>query len=366
LQEWKKAQLAECREIRKSWPLTHAEAAEVVEDSFDARPERRGRRWKLMRSGSMVGVLLIAIVVVCLVILREYRNFQDILATPVPPDDPGEVHLFFDRPGVPALIEARITPYESASHIFFSHGGETDFDYQITILPGFTDNKVNFALIMTGAVQASEERFYSGGPKTQNNGCWFNVYVIPEADSRCVPLGGSSDQLPDSGLRAARKGQVVFGSIVRNTSGAMFAQVHMPTPAVLSSHAGKRTYFRLPGIGTTYLPVDGRNLPLQVGLDIRMFVPSNLDVVIDYDKVGPTDRLENVAPQPATPDRLAWVETNSSLVRPHGSSVDTIAEDRAQRDLFIIGVLVGFVPPAIKWLITAVRRQIRALLRDLR
>ena len=35
--EWKKAQLAECRKVQKSWPLTDTEAAEVIDESFSAR-----------------------------------------------------------------------------------------------------------------------------------------------------------------------------------------------------------------------------------------------------------------------------------------------------------------------------------------
>lgn len=76
----------------------------------------------------------------------------------------------------------------------------------------------------------------------------------------------------------------------------MFTQVTIYPEKEYATSAGKRTYFSLPRIGTTYLPREGRDLPLNFGIDRPFYVPEKLDLVIEYRGLKQSERIDSIAP----------------------------------------------------------------------
>jgi hypothetical protein len=280
---------------------------------------------------SLLGVVIIPIALIGFAVLG-YQLFRDISTTPDRLPDPGEVRLVFDRPGVPALLEATITSTEFEA---------TAFDYFIRIKDGFEADEVDFTIVTISAIRSIGQPMFPRGPPSQPNGCPVTVYVVPEKGSTCASVRIGDEGFP--GSRYLVGAQLITGRIQRNESGAMFATVHARAQVPVSTSAGKRANFRLPAIGTTYLPADGRDLALDFGTDRDLFVPGELDVIVQYDELEPTDRLQSVAPDPFRAGKLAWVEADASMIAAHGSVVDITAEERGQRLLFMLGVLAGVI-----------------------
>ena len=67
----------------------------------------------------------------------SYRKFTAAAAVPTPPDDPGSVFLFFDKPGVLATLQAEIADYGP---------GSTGLDYRVTVDRRYTGDNVRFYL----------------------------------------------------------------------------------------------------------------------------------------------------------------------------------------------------------------------------
>jgi hypothetical protein len=216
--------------------------------------QQQATQWgeRLARLGLVVVVTLLAVAV-----LVGYQRFHEISATPERLPDAGEVRLFFNRPGVPALLQATVT-----STAF----EENEFDYFIRIRNGSGTDPVSFALVNTGAVRPSEEPMYVGGPAHQRNECPWGVWVVPQKGSTCASVRVDKNSLPLNSRPV--NAQLTSGRIQRNESGAGFATVHATADVSVSTSAGKRTYFRLPAIGTTYLPPTGgtsRSTSAQTG-----------------------------------------------------------------------------------------------------
>lgn len=133
----------------------------------------------------------------------------------------------------------------------------------------------------------------------------------------------------------------------------MFVQVvALIDDRALEQSAGKRTYFRLPSIGIANRPAGSRDLPLDYGIGRSMYRPSTLTLTIEYMKekngeedrsseLEPNQRLDTVTPELIEPGRLKWEEFDASSVAPFGSIADIDAEERNQRDLFVLGIVAG-------------------------
>lgn len=94
-------------------------------------------------------------------------------------------------------------------------------------------------------------------------------------------------------------------------------------------------------MGIANLPAGSRDLPLDYGIGRPMYRPSTLTLTIEYKELEPNERLDTVTPEPGEPGRLAWAELDASSVAPFGSIVDIDAEERNQRDLFVLGIVAG-------------------------
>jgi hypothetical protein len=267
-----------------------------------------------------------------------WSKYEGITQTPSPPLDPGTVRLAFDRPNVPAKLEVRVT----------DRGDIAELDYVITVEGEHPYDQVGYSLITTGRAQMPDEPEYNGGPRRKSNGCWHTLQVIPAMGLVCRDV-----QTPKGGIRGNSPvpGQAVTGLLRRNESEAMFVQVVAGIDdRALEQSEGKRTYFRLPSIGIANSPA---GLQLDYGVGRSMHRPSTLTLTIEYMKekekekedrssyLEPNQRLDTVTPEPSEPGRLAWAESDASSVAPLGSITDIDAEERNQRDLFVLGIVAG-------------------------
>src|SRR5437762_11625798 len=82
---------------------------------------------------------LIFIAATSWIVIESYSRFKDASAVPVPPDNRGKAYLFFDRPGVPATIDAFVDEYGD---------GFTSIDYLVNIGPAYPGADLRFFLVL--------------------------------------------------------------------------------------------------------------------------------------------------------------------------------------------------------------------------
>lgn len=287
--------------------------------------------------------------------LFAYREFVRVAAVPLPRGDAGEVHLYFDRPGIPAYLETLIT---------VPGFGETEIHHRIHIEDEHVE-AAHFFLVIVGDAR-TREPYPNGQPSTRSNGCWASLWTIPDdVDLRCYIANlrpGSIYAAP--GLR--KSAQVISGRIKNDNMANAVVQIRTSTTAHFTEEAGKRRYFALPAIGTKYVPPTHRNaFSSDVGEGREGYVPSKLDVSVDFGELRQSDRLENVSPEPMSGE-LTWVEVDESLLRARGSIVDTVAEEKGQRTLFLAGIYAGIAATIAPLLISRLTRLIRRIARHKR
>ncbi|MEV0678877.1 hypothetical protein AB0I60_20405 [Actinosynnema sp. NPDC050436] len=260
-------------------------------------------------------------------LLWFHSEFTRISDSPPQAADPGEVKLYFTAPGVPAVLTVDV----------FDDGNQIDLT--ISADREYQPDSVEFRLVFTGS-PARPPASWDRDDKDEH-GCWHNLYAVPDDDVKCTTVVAPAD-----GPTVAPRGTeqlVVTGKLVRNETSAMFAQVTVYADDEFSTSAGKRTNFSLPRAGTSYRPATSRSLPLTLGIGAPVYVPSTLDVAVDYRQLRPHEKVDLVAPETLEAGSLSWLDTDASLVRPYGSIIDIKAEEAGQRDLYLIGVAVGLL-----------------------
>jgi hypothetical protein len=265
--------------------------------------------------------------------IAAYRKFQTLSAVPTPRSDAGQVSLYFDRPGVTALLESNINP---------QHYGETEIRTQITVENPELDT-VTYFLVYAGDAR-TREPYPNGDPSQRANGCWVSTWALPDTGFSCrsAQIGIRAGYTP-SAYRVET--QVLTGQIIRpGPNGAMSVEIRTSSVKDFSAKAGKRRYFALPAIGTPYVPESFRrqaDATNELGDGTFGYTPARLDVAVDYGKLAQSDRVENLAPQATVTGSLTWVDVDASLVQASGSIVDTVAEERGQQILFMIAIYAG-------------------------
>jgi hypothetical protein len=270
-----------------------------------------------------------------------HNRFATLSATPSLPARPGQAALVFDRPNVPALLELRVDDTSS-----------TRLNFAITVADDYrSSNQLDFVLSLSGLIARPPD--LPGLRRTKdNNGCWQTIYVIPDRAARCNVV-----TMPHKGYPANKDSPeqrlAIRGKVIRNNSGAMFTQVtvNLYDNPSYSTTAGKRTFFALPVIGTTFIPGPYRDsFPLDYGIGQPVYAPHPLNLIMEYRPLAPTERLDFVAPEVYEAGELSWVDLETTEMGPHGSIVDTVKEETTQSTLFIMGVgagLLGTVVPFI-------------------
>ncbi|MFI7690607.1 hypothetical protein ACIBQ6_16150 [Nonomuraea sp. NPDC049655] len=268
-----------------------------------------------------------------------YKKFQEISATPSPISEQGEARLYFDEPNVSAYLKVAFK--------------EDDYgvkaDYHITLEGKAARKGIGFTLLLTGGAQYLEH-FQGGELIPRENGCpSSHAYVTSEVKQySCawIPLADSWPPISGTDPRA----QIIRGIIKTNSIGSAWASVTTSRiKAIVSSTAGKRTYFSLPAVGTTYLPrsLDGRQIEFDITKEVKGFVPQRLDLSIDYGKIPVQSRIESIAPDLVQAGQFLWFQEDAGLIRAEGSTVDTVVEEAGQRVLFLLGLYAGFVAGVI-------------------
>jgi len=136
-----------------------------------------------------------------------YFDVTRISDYPTQPPNPGEVKVYFDEPGVSALMEVR------ASEDLLGK-----IDVTISADDSYQPDSVGFKLVFTGLLSRPPELRVMQEP--DEYGCWGNTYVVPE-ENMTAPVGqvggGALQQCRQCGaaMYAHTKCQIFEGDISR-------------------------------------------------------------------------------------------------------------------------------------------------------
>ncbi|WBQ03058.1 hypothetical protein [Kribbella sp. CA-293567] len=304
-------------------------------------------RWKRVLTrvggGKEAGWFLLLVAVLVLLVaggVRFYRDYAALSASGAPLDDRGSAYLYFDRPGVTASLEVTV------------RDATLDFDVQVD--RAYAGAEVGYFLVLTGnAVYASGGEVVDGCPGDA---------VRSTGEMRCQ-VGKLDPAMTNAAPELPTEASVVSGRIVRGDDG-LRASIGVDTGRGFSNADGKRVYFGLPAIGTSYLPAGERagvTFPLA---GAKVAVPERLTLSIDYGELPVTNRAENVSPEPLVAGTLFWYEEDVSAIKGRGSLVDSITEDDEQRTLFLAGLYVGLATAFLPLLLPALWRSGRRIRRS--
>lgn len=305
------------------------------EPQSDTAPELEGSAPQLRPAKASVVARLVACVLGWLLLagglLIGYVKYGEVTAVPEPQREAGSVLLYFDRPGVEARLEVRVDERRT---------GFGESRYFINVSKSGESGELGFMFVATGAGRATEV-YPAGTARDTVNGCWDSIDgfygLVPRCHDTRMPPGpgySTSDALVES--------QVITGTIRRDADGQMMTEVWLWSDDDFIEKGGKRTYFSLPKVGTSYLPPGYRaGIPYGKPGEPKTYVPEKLDVTLIYRDLSSRDRVESVSPEPALPGKLAWAEADASSIAPRGSIVDMVVEDQNQNLIFLIGAFLG-------------------------
>lgn len=301
-------------------------------------------RWKRVvvhgRGREVAWCLLLVGILVLLVVggVRFYRDYAAVSDSAAPLDDKGSAYLYFDRPGVTATLDVTVR--------------DTTLDFDVQLDKSYDGSEVGYFLVLTGnAVYASRGAV--------DDGCPVDA-VRSTGKARCQ-VGKLDPAMTNAAPELPKEASVVSGRIVRADDG-LRTTVEIDTGRDFSSVDGKRIYFGLPAIGTSYLPAAERREVTFPLAGAKVLVPERLTLSIDYGDLPVTNRAENISPEPLVAGTLFWFEEDVSALKSRGSLVDSLAEDSEQRTLFLVGLYVGLATAFLPLLLPALWRVGRSLI----
>lgn len=282
----------------------------------------RSLAWRLAGMVALISALVALTAVAAI-------RFLEVSSAPSPVEIPGKALLYFDQPNVTAVVDMKVSEDESSTFLNFYVTAE-----------GYSGDSVGFMIALVGNARAAM-RYPSGKASEVSNGCWTSGLIVHADSVECY-----TERLAPDALYAAPEAredtQVITGRMAKDGAGARL-DLYVTPEARYSVSAGKRSYFALPKVGTSYLPKGFRGkYKVDLGRERASFVPSTLDVVVNYRDLAQVERVDSVTPQPLS-GKLSWVEVDASTVAASGSLVDTQKEERGQQEVFAIGIFAGFV-----------------------
>lgn len=283
--------------------------------------------------------LLLVATLVLLVVggVRFYRDYAAVSDSGAPLDDRGSAYLYFDRPGVTAALDVVVR--------------DSTLEFGVQVDKSYAGSDVGYFLVLTGnAVYAA--------PGAAVDGCPGDA-VRSTGGVRCQ-VGKLDPAMTNAAPELPTEATVVSGRIVRGDDGLRMT-IDLDTGKGFSSVDGKRIYFGLPAIGTSYLQAGERSEVTFPLAGAKVLVPERLTVSIDYGELPVTHRAENVSPEPLVAGTLFWFEEDVSAIKGRGSLVDSIAEDSEQRTLFLVGLYVGLATAFLPLLLPALWRSGRRI-----
>ncbi|MFI7217957.1 hypothetical protein [Micromonospora maritima] len=274
-----------------------------------------------------------------------YKSYRGATAVPEPRRDAGSVLLYLDEAGIKASMEVRVETLGD---------GYTNSRYFIKVSPDFRDDELGFILVATGDARASE-RYFGGPARRQTDGCWDSIASFLDLKPKCyrtdLPMNPGYSR-PESWAPS----QVIEGTM-RRSGGLLATEVWLQSDTDYAEEGGKRTYFALPKVGTSYLPKDYREkITFGKPGERQRFTPKELDVTVIYKDLTPRDRIESVNPNLEIPGVLAWTGVDNPHIAATGSIVDTVREERSQNVIFLVGAYLGFAAAVAPMLASTTRR----------
>lgn len=285
--------------------------------------------------GSLAGVVSFTLIVGAAGLFVTDR-YQDALPTisEAPPN--GSIYLYFDRPGIEATME--VTAISSDRHDL-----SDSYDVRIRVDGIENVDAPGFSVVLAGSAMPDETYPDGSDRPPQANDCPPTVLGIQD-DIQCVRTKGSPESL--FAAEEAKEDLVVVSGVIErfegaNDSGQAWLQILAPASTISKSR--ERRIFQLPTIGTSNFPTHEREELTALVDDVDGLYVPGITVVVDYDRLSPTDSLEGVSVEPVSRQPLTWVETFQSAITVSGTIVDGREERITDRSVFAWGVLAGIV-----------------------
>lgn len=337
--------------------MTEPERADWSER--DAKPTNpTTKRTARARLASTVVVVLIASVVAATA-TWAWSAASTSLESPAPPQDQGAAILLAEQPGVPVTFYVGLTPVSR----------EVEYLYELTVGDSFKANRVQLTLLLSGAARYFKT-YPDGSPLLldKRTGCpTISVAGYEQAGGaetliRCFStrVGDGVESVP--AIRDGTDVDVVVLAANRFEGKMPVIQLGIYSEKPVQATAGSRTYFSLPQFGSVYVPPSlSKDLRYAVSTVGSFYPVSPTGVLVDYRDLLITERIENVSPTPLDPGRLAWVTSQLASLHPQGSVLNTQLADRAQRQLFLAGVVIGVLGGLLPSMGALAWRSVRSL-----
>lgn len=302
------------------------------------RPPTRGRK-----TGPDFVVALSATLVVAGSFIGLWLMYNATLPEPVDAPDPGSVNVYFDRPGISAYIDATVETIETEDPV---RGSVADIiGINVNLVDQVPEIPIEYSFVVSGSAMLATNYPTGLEMPVDASGC---PETTRSPGLRCQLVKGA----PESVFavdEAKFPVYVIQGRIVPDADGNATQYVQFPTVGRTVVDRGPSREFRLPKFGTTGLPEELRDdfTAIVDGYD-DLYVPGYLAVEVQYDYLGPSERVEGVEPEPISRSPLTWGGTAARSVEASGTIVDALEERGADRSIFFYGVLAGaaasFVP----------------------
>ena len=266
-------------------------------------------------------------------------QYDETLPTIGEPPPAGSINLYFDRPDVSAQLDVQIT----SQLVTQENKGYASDSYVIRVLAeGLDQNDLPTFYVALGGSALPQDGYPEGGDDDES-GCSLAVRSdAPEL--ACLATRGSPESASVSD-EAKEEIFVVSGRLKPiGDQGEGIAYIDLSANAQTLVKSGETEVFRLPTVGTTYIPVTvGEDVEIEIDRISGLKVPEPLTIVVEYQSLSPTDQLESLSLEPVTRQPLTWVETFRTTLTASGTITDTRAERNADRITFFWGVFAGIL-----------------------
>jgi len=297
------------------------------------RPRRAARRRpRLVVQGAALTAWVLILIAISIALWHGWNLYHSTTNSASRPPYQGAIRVYFDRPVSSATIDASI-----AVSSYFP--ARTEF-YVYLSLDETVNEPIGFSLLVTGDAIPDASPLKEYEDDRRDDGCIESVSSTAN-DLNCFSLQTDPDGLGDT-ANPDTTGEYISGTIVPTSSGFAYGTVTMYSNSEIEISDSERSYFRLPDIGTAYIPIEDRSrLGLRFGSQVR-YIPNAVTTRVKYRALAASERLEFASPSIASPGELSWVDTRSSEVEASGAIIDVDKSKSVENDLFIAGLLVAF------------------------
>jgi hypothetical protein len=323
------------------WRGSRRSSSPVERTSAVPSEGSRDGRYRRSRMAIAFAVLLaLAATVGCgllaLFVYRSYNQAEPNLSDPVAL---GGVYLYFDVPGVTAGLDVSV---------------DTDPEDQLSIWVSTSSMKpgkqLTYSVVLTGSAMPSSV-YPAGIPReVDKDGCYrVSVSATDPAQPQSKVSCSRSRGAPEA-ILASRSSEepvyVIEGHLTPDAKGNARTYISVLNVGGDTTKNGAQSTFALPTVGTTPLTREMMGSFTAIVDGHPNLHPPSLVNQVQYEKLEPSDDLQNVSPEPDSRSPLTWNSDNN--IAASGAIIDDVKQRQQDRGVFFSGVLAGvlggFIP----------------------